>query len=69
MISATCTQDTQDSLGNMNGMRFGMRAEPSTSNLKDSKELHRLWVVYYETTWKMAQVSTEKKLRSCGSRP
>ena len=26
-----------------------MRAEPSTSNLKDSKELHRLWVVYYET--------------------
>ena len=66
MISATCTQGTQDGLGNMNGLRFGMRAEPSTSIFKDSKELHSLWVVYYETTWKMAQVSTEKKLRSCG---
>ena len=59
MISATCTQGTQDGLGNMNGLRFGMRAEPSTSIFKDSKELHSLWVVYYETTWKMAQVSTE----------
>ena len=35
IISATCTQGTQDSLGNMNGMTFGMRAEPSTSNFKD----------------------------------
>ena len=69
MISATCTQGTQDSLGNINGMRFGMRAEPSTSNFKDLKKLPMLWVVYYETTWKMAQVSTKKKLRSCGRRP
>ena len=69
MISATCTQGTQDGLGNMNGLRFGMRAETSTSIFKDSKELHSLWVVYYETTWKMAQVSTERKLSSCGSRP